>query len=1100
MVRGFRPFVSMMIVTAALTGTACHKTYDFEREDTPTLTLGHELFVIWKKDAERSPENAAAKAQMLDQNYVGFVDAVDAIAPQAELRAIDTFLQNLLKLVDEGILPALTRKIRVVLQEAAADTALLTALVQPSGPDLDTYVDPAQKPNLLGYVTAYPRLPELLKFVADVGLRNDGYTVNGAPTFDENPAVTDLTRVGVRLLREATPTDEEPLAVMFRDMAMVENADYVADEDITPLYVVLYDSRGYPLATNDDNGPAYPFVDANQDGLADVNEKGEFIYANGGSGKLEPFGFGTTVDEPVTRDVYGRATLPNNQFAFQYVDLHSTGLGFLIREFRGLSNDNTLSDMLSAFKAVLGPKNVFTDESGAYEGYTANQPLMELSHAAVHMMDTPVMPDVMEDLAAVTERHPNAIAGLAYAVDEMIGILGEFPQAEMTDNQTMMYDLLPYLQELTADPELFADVMDAMRSPINRRTGDALATLIRYSDSHTVPAAGGAYDACFMDCRDNYPIGTDARFTCIRSCPNGELFSKPNNFGAPETEDGRSLLQKFLHLIRDANGTRYSMDIQEASFEGSPLPALPPLLVLPGAGEAFMASIAGNLDLADYVPDSLWQSDVGELLDYLGVDSGNVAALLSTLSPLFGAELGRVPTPDQITRLFNQQDMRWQTDKIVLDIADPVCKDGYVMSHHLAYGLYVGEASGMIDTIYPLAKAFSDHQREDLLGDILGVIHDHYASNASLYKTKSGSPSEMKAANMRSYEQALEQVFANGELFRALNDFAVAVHDTELATGRPIRENLRVFLQHTLKQDGFMNYRGDDFIVMEDTRTLANPSRMAFMLAALGEGQKRLDLVPESRQRLRSSIGNVMDVMVGAEKDSNGQARFVRTGSPALAVHMMRYMADEARERIARGDFSTWISSQLVPDLAELWTSRALASFVDLADDALKTDADKALIDDFVNYAFGTHEGRKNMLLAVHGLMARSVNDDLWLPVGQFLASAIDPDRVWDTEPYTQVPVVTLGAMLLAGTLEHDPTNTGIFMIHRALNRPSGGGDTPFEVVLEIIAAYFSPDPLSATLETPEDYRAFLMSFEEYMGDDLHGVERLYDLVSKRRK
>ncbi|MEZ4460233.1 MAG: hypothetical protein R3E66_11010 [bacterium] len=58
----------------------------------------------------------------------------------------------------------------------------------------------------------------------------------------------------------------------------------------------------------------------------------------------------------------------------------------------------------------------------------------------------------------------------------------------------------------------------------------------------------------------------------------------------------------------------------------------------------------------------------------------------------------------------------------------------------------------------------------------------------------------------------------------------------------------------------------------------------------------------------------------------------------------------------------------------------------------------------------------------------------------------------------------------------------------------------PFGVLIEIIAAYFSPTPLVSKLETPQDYQAFLNAFEEYMADDLHGIERLYDLVSKRRK
>ncbi len=1102
MIRRFRPFASVLlaasVLASALTGTGCNKTYDFDRKDTPTLTLGHELFVIWKKDAERAAELAEPKAQMLDQNYGEFVNAVNVIAPESELRAIDEFLINLLKLVDEGVLPALTRKIRVVLQEASQDMALLAALVQPTGPDADSYVDPANKPNLLGYVTAYPRLPELLKLIADIGLKNDGYTVGGVRTFDESPAVTDLTRVLVRELRKATPTTDEPLAITFRDLAMVEDSKYVGDEDIAPLWVVLYDERGYPLPAKNGDQLAYPFVDANQDGLADINEAGEFIFSNGGSGELPPFSYTPDIDEPVVRDSIGRATLPNNQFAFEYVDLHATGLGFLVREFRGLSNKDTLYDLLSAFKAILGPKGVLTDENGAYEGYSTDQPLMELSYASISMMDTPAMPDVMEDMAELMERKPDAIAGLVFAMNQTMDILGEFPAAEMSDNQTVMYDLLPYLKELADDPALFADVMDSLRAPINRRTGEGLATLLRYSDNDTIPTPGGPYDACFLGCRDRFTIGTVNRFECIRACPNGEIFSQPIDYSAPETEKGRSLLQKFLHLIRDAKGMRYSMDITEASFNGSPLPNLPPMLVLPGAGEAFMASVAGNLDLAEYVPDELWTSDIGELLDYLGVSNGNIAALLSTLSPLFGAELSQRPTPDQITRLFNQKDMRWETDKIILDIADPVCRDGFVMSHHLAYGLFVGEASGVIDTIHPLAKAFSDHGREDLMGGIFEVLHDHYSSNAALYKTKSGSPSEMKGANMRSYEEALEKVLANGELFRALNDFAIALHDTEVATGRPIREDLRKLLQHSLKQDGFKNFKGDDYIVIEDTRTLANPSRMAFMLASLGDGQKRLDNVPDSRERLRGSIGNILDVAVGAEKISGGQATFIRTGSPALAAHLTRYAAARARERIASGDLSTWLNDEIIPDLADLWSSRALAAFVDLSDSTLENDADKALIDDFINYLLGSAEGRGNALLGVHQLMINSVNDEVWLPVGKFLASAIDPDRVWTTAPFPDAPVVTLGAMLLAGTLEYDPTNTGIFLIHRGLNRQANG-DSPFSVLLDIIAAYFSPDPLSSTLETPQDYQAFLKSFDEYMGDELHGIERLYDLVSQRQ-
>jgi hypothetical protein len=1077
---------------------SCAREYEFERQPTEIHTLGHELFKIWRKDAERSPQNAAEKTAMLDQNYGPFVDAVDAVVPESELSAVDQFLQNLLRLVDDGTLPALSRKLRIILDEAAQDGELLDALVTPTGPDADTFVQPSTPPNLLGYATAYPRLPEILEVVARVGLNNDGLTPEGVLTFEEPSSVTDMTRVLVKTLRETKLENVEPLAVTVRDLALVENPEYMADEDIAPVYVVLFDSRGYPLVANTGSALSYPFVDQDGDGLADINEAGEFIFQNGQSGVIEPFSLQTSIEDPTTRDAYGRALAPTGP-VFQYVDIHTTGLGFLVREFRGLSNEDTLYDMLNAFQAILGPKVVHTDEIGAYTGYAANQPLMDLSYAAVHTMDTPALPDVMDALGLMLEHRPDQVAGLVYALTDVVDTLGEFPNARMDDDQTMVYDLLPYLQQTVDDPALWADLMKELRDPINRKTGEALATLLRYRDNDTVPVPNGPYDACFQQCAAQHTTGTLARYTCIRACPNSEIFSEPMDYSAQESFRGRSLLQKFMHLIRDTAGVEYTMNIAEARYNGDPLIQLPPLLSLPGSGEAYLASIAGNLNLADYVPASLWSSDLGDLLSYLGVSSGNVASLLSTLSPLFGAELDVMAKPHQITRLFNQPDLRWETDTILLDIEDPVGRDHFVLSHHLAYGLFVGEAAGVIDTMVPLARAFSDHKKEHILTGIFSVIHDHYAGDASLYRTAFDQPSEMKAANLRSYEPALEQILNNGELFEALNDFAVAAHEVELITGKPVAENLRQFLAHTLKQDGFKNHRGEDYIVIDDTRTISNPSRMHFLIHAVGEASKRLDDVPESRERLRASIGNIVDVAIGAEKLSNGEARFIRPGSPALLQHVTAYMAQEARTRQARGDFSEWLTVEMIADVESLWTSRMLASTVDLGASVLENPQDKEIIDDFVNYLFGSHLGRTNLLLAVHQLLIQSVNSDVWLPVGQFLARAIDPDRTWNTTPYANVPIVTLGAQLLAGTLEYDPQNTGIFMFHRGLNRVPGA-DSPFGIIAEVIAAYFSPQPLAATLETPQDYRDFLIELGKYVEDDVHGIERLFEIVSLRNR
>jgi hypothetical protein len=210
-------------------------------------------------------------------------------------------------------------------------------------------------------------------------------------------------------------------------------------------------------------------------------------------------------------------------------------------------------------------------------------------------------------------------------------------------------------------------------------------------------------------------------------------------------------------------------------------------------------------------------------------------------------------------------------------------------------------------------------------------------------------------------------------------------------------------------------------------------------------------------------------------------------------------MADLARERQAEGRLIPWLEDELTDDMETFWKSRVLVSLVDLASNTLENDADKELIDDFVLYLLATPEGRAHTLSAIYTLLVQSVNADVWLPIGRFLADAVDPDARWETEPFREVPILTLAAQMLKKTLEYDPDNTGIFMINRALEKPAGK-PVPWDVLVDMIAAYFSPDPLADQLQTPEDYRVFMLELNDYMGDDRHGIERLYELVSRRQR
>ena len=329
-------------------------------------------------------------------------------------------------------------------------------------------------------------------------------------------------------------------------------------------------------------------------------------------------------------------------------------------------------------------------------------------------------------------------------------------------------------------------------------------------------------------------------------------------------------------------------------------------------------------------------------------------------------------------------------------------------------------------------------------------------------------------------------------------EFAVAVDGVETATGLPISESLRQILHKGFVKDGFKNRRGEDYVLVADGRTINQASRFEHVLASIDAANLRLSADPVKKENFKDSVRAMLNIMADAKIDENGQASFAQPGSAALTIDTMRFLGREARLKKDQGQLSPWLQTTMIPGMEDLWKSRMMASMADLAGNILANDADKKTIDELMTYQLGDNNGQAQAIIAVYSVLVRSVNTTHWEPIAKFLSKIVDPDQPWLVEPYRDVPLVSLFAQLLGKTLEADPDNSGIFLISRGLDRVND--ESPFSILIDIIARYFSPDPLAETFNTGDDYGHFIQQVSAYLSDDRNGMERLFEVVDKRSR
>ena len=1109
--RSFRPALCVLIALGCFT-CSCVNEYDFTHTPRQTGSLGEEAHAILLKDAKRAKESAPAKTALLESRRDAFVVALDTIAPPSELGDLDLFLRQSLPMIDDQSLPHLTSRLSIALESARQDGPLLDALGELDGSGrIQGFISPNNPPDLIGYMVAYPKLRELGLRGAKLVLENDGFKDSGAPDVEEPAGISELVRVASDELAKVDQTAlEDSIALLVRDLLIRQDDRYDRDGGRLPLYVATFDRRGVPKLRAQ---VLERFADDDGDGLPDLDALGDLVLKDGSS--IPRLAFSKQGGSGITRDALGRAAfVGDGEPVYEYVDLNRTGLGYLLRTYPSLSEKDVLIDLFDASSVLLGPKEVLEDERGKYQGFSTENPLIDLTYATLHAVAFPGLPGMLETMAQLVRLGPAELASVVVGLERALGAFDDHPEVEIKDNQVVLYDLLPLLQEIAQDKGLWGDMIDALADPMTPHLGDAMVTLASYSNTLADPKLGGVYDTCFQQCKVAHTIGTPQRFDCIRACPNTEIFQKPFDPKAPETIRDQSQLEALWYMIWVLDGVPYQMEVETLTINGKPGPAPSPMIRFENASAAYLRALAGNMVLEDHIPRAFFEDDdIGKLLRFLGISASNVVTAIGGISTLFleveyngrPLKLEAKPSPDEMTRILTRKDLVWKSDdgKYVLDVKEPLTKDGHLWVEHTSDTLFKMEAAGMVDAIYPLAKAFSDRNKEALLVSVFSVMHRHWAGSKEVYKKKNGLLSDINPANLRSLEPLLIDVLTEGSLLKGLNLLTVRMKNLKDSGALDVSEALRAMILHaTLPDPALVTTKGESFINLADGRTVRNLTPLHLVLRAAGDMLGRLEANPQARDRLLTAGGHLFDVALGAQwPEGQPRGAFDDDAAVALSEHALSFLADRAARR--GPSLTTWLTGEFYQDVVDLWSSRLLAGLVRIANQLLENPENRAVFDDVTRYLTSTPQGQRHTSLAAYQMLVRSMDTTTWVPMAKFAGRLIDPDRDWGgkDDPKATLPILSHGALVMQQALKNDQADMGARLIRRALTKQAVDRPTPAGELGDLLADYWRQDPAQAAEPYQRgDYEAFLQKLGDWMKDDRHGLERVYDLVDLRVK
>ena len=1026
--------LAALVAGATLLGAACRPEFDDSRTSVDDGTFGETVLTLVCKriaylddladggtvdvrgDGVRdlcrtggaAPATASGQLQALQAMRPALVGAVDTIFPDGDLASLQAFLtdNDFLALTDDGTTTKAIDALVAALRSLADDDDAMAAMGR-LAPRLGYRpTEPA-----LGTMRALTRYPQL----SDLVLQLTTAITEGGGAHGEWDNLVEAIGAAMRNAQpEANQAASDRPLRLALDLLLKERAE-LAPASAIPL--ATRDARGLVTVAGTPGVMPAPFVDANADGQADTDADGRFVDRSGAFVDAPaPFALPEGDTWPA-RDATGRALTPGGALVYRYTDLDRTVLGALSRDGLTLFDPQkqTGFDALRGASAMVGPRveAVHTYANGEqldYRGYKTEEPLgagmvstsplLDIAHGFLQMGR---FPDIYDTLALAKRLLTNNQAELARLTEAIIATSRKgdaHPEAQILANAPLWDDLNPLLVQVLARPTLVRDLMAAMELPSTAQLGDRFRKYMTYRDRFDINAQTQAVVGTFATLVDR--ARTDSGFD-------------------------RSIFQRFLHLIADSNRAVACnkpnarvvdpfVGITMGTYDQCALFRVNNLAVF------YMQSIAySRTATGAYVCETAagaWDSTTTATTPQGCVAQGRRpqpkanfnyqwGGFVSGSIDLFGGDefleetvgitgMRTHPTPQALNRVLFLNPM----PSYLTNIIDPLRDregDLYIVQH--AGTLPVLELEGFYDQMRPIIQAFADAGQEQLLVDILAVLHKHWPTKQSVthQSVDPSAPGYVFGSAGRTYEPYIIDVLQDGALLGALTATAPTLNRVTV-NGKTYVEIVRAAARFFLEpQAGFVDRLGHTTTTTSDGRAVPFVSPWYMLADAYARKQARLAQAGPEGDAWKDSTRELVDVFTRGVAVGNVW-RFKNPRTVAVAVGMIELMENRLRAHDASGDRGFWLTRTLPDDLKGAVTGPVFAG---LADFILALSAEPATRDQLValvRYLQDEAQDRATFVTALTGIadtLQLALDDRDLVPIARAVGEVIQPDRGW---------------------------------------------------------------------------------------------------------